>query len=111
MMRRNGFTPTTSMVTGLPRGSGIGDPTGRIGTVRVELKTMWEAKIAEIAGQILEVEKELFVLDTVHRRIVRMYYFEGMGDRRIANRMHMNFDVVGRKRRESIRILEGSVSR
>lgn len=107
MMRRYGLTPTTATITGMPRGSGIGDPTGRAGSKVADLKTVWDAKVSEIAERIVVVERELSVLDSVHRRIVRMYYFEGMGDQRIANRMHMNFDVIGRKRREAIRTLEG----
>lgn len=107
MMRRHGLTPRSSTSDGMPRG-GIGDPTGNLGTVRAELRSAWEAKVEEIDRQIIEVEKNLNVLDSIHRRIVRMYYFEGMGDRRIAARMHMNFDVIGRKRREAIVTLEGS---
>lgn len=106
MMRRHGLTPRSSAADGMPRGSGTGDPTGNLGTVRAELRSMWEAKVEEIDRQIIEVEKNLSVLDSIHRRIVRMYYFEGMGDRRIAARMHMNFDVIGRKRREAIVTLE-----
>lgn len=107
LMRRHGMTPTTANITGMPRGTSTSDPTGTAGSAVADLKTKWDAKVAEIAERILVVEKELSVLDSVHRRIVRLYYFEGMSDRRIANRMRMHFDVIGRKRRESISILSG----
>ncbi len=67
MMRRHGLTPRSSASDGMPRGSGVGDPTGNLGTVRAELRSTWEAKVEEIDRQIIEVEKNLSVLDSIHR--------------------------------------------
>lgn len=108
LIRRFNYGVKGNPPDGMPKGKNAkSDPTGRDGAEAADLRRLWNKRLNEISALILEVEKEVMKLPSVQRRIVRLYYFEGIGDKRIARLVGYDVDVIGRKRRQAVRILTG----
>ncbi len=62
------------------------------------LRKTYQSRITRLQEECLEVEQWVEAIpDSLIRRIFRMYYVEGMTQRQIAIKVHMDKSTVGRK--------------
>ncbi len=62
------------------------------------LRKMYQSRIARLREECLEMEQWVEAIpDSLTRRIFRMYYVEGLTQRQIAAKTHMDKSTVGRK--------------
>lgn len=95
---------------GTPRGTETSDPTGVKAVRKASLEALWQEKIEKIESIGTEFERELSRLDAPTRRIMRMYYFQGLNDRRIGDLTNYAREVVCRKRAAAVKtITKGGV--
>ena len=70
--------PSGTQLDGMPRGSGVGDPVGRIVAQRGALTERYEAKLAELLAAQRHVEELIETLEPTERTLLRHRYIEGM---------------------------------
>lgn len=62
------------------------------------LRKMYQSRIARLREECLEVEQWVEAIpDSLTRRIFRMYYVEGLTQRQIAERIHVDRSTISRK--------------
>lgn len=94
------------VLTGLPGSKTTSDPVGNTASAIGDLCILWDLKCREIDAMIYNVEKLLNGrFRSRDRRIVRMYYFQGCSDVKIAKTIHYCVDAVGRHRRRAVEII------
>ena len=63
---------------GMPRGSGVSDPTAARAFARIRIRERYEAQLAELDRAQLELEHLIGSLDPVERRVMRYRYMQGL---------------------------------
>ena len=71
------YAPKIPGLTGLPRGSGLSDPTGENAVNKTHLLELYKAKKEQLDGELCKIELSLADLDSLERRLIRHKYFEG----------------------------------
>ena len=96
-------------IDGMSRGKKQTDKVGNKVAAKDALEQLWLDKIAEIKGMVTEVEKALPVLTSFERRIIRLYYFNGYDDRRIAGMLGRTRVNICQKRQVAVKYLTGEL--
>lgn len=81
-------------LTGMPKGSGTVDDTGRLAAKLADLAYLIAAKLEEAIAVRLQIEQAIEGLDGQERVLMRLRYIEGKTWEEIAGEMHYSFRRV-----------------
>lgn len=81
-------------LTGMPKGSGTADDTGRLAAKLADLAYLIAAKLEEAIAVRLQIERAIEGLDGQERVLMRLRYIEGKTWEEIAGKMHYSFRHV-----------------
>ena len=81
-------------LTGMPKGSGTVDDTGRLAAKLADLAYLIAAKLEEAIAVRLQIEQAIEGLDGQERVLMRLRYIEGRTWEEIAAAMHYSFRRV-----------------
>jgi len=65
-------------VGGQLQGSFVGDRTGDIGAEVADICSLLEVKQTDLLHRLVEIERAIDCLDTIERRVIRLYYIHGL---------------------------------
>lgn len=87
---------SAAALTGMPKGSGAADDTGRLAAKLADLAYLIAAKLEEAIAVRLRIEEAIAGLDGQERVLMRMRYLEGKTWEEIAGEMHYAWAQVHR---------------
>ena len=81
-------------ITGLPKGNGTADDTGRLAAKLADLSVLLAEKLEAAIDARLRMEEAIENLEAQERVLMRLRYIEGLTWERIAEEMHYSYQWV-----------------
>lgn len=75
------------VITGMPRGSTVGDPTGTLAVKSASLEAYYRKLEAQELDRRLEIERMIANLEPLERRVIRLRYIEGKSWREVGRKL------------------------
>lgn len=75
------------VITGMPRGSTVGDPTGTLAVKSASLEAYYRKLEAQELDRRLEIERMIANLEPLERRVIRLRYIEGKSWREVGRQL------------------------
>lgn len=72
------IAPKAPNMDGMPRGSGVGDPTGNTAVQRATLIEQYNAQLERLAATQTRIEELIEALEPLERKLMRHRYIEGL---------------------------------
>lgn len=94
--------PRIPAITGMPGGHGEPDKIGEIIAKAQDLRAMYQDKIIALLDEQKKIEEGISKLDSTQRRLLRLYYIDGMTWEQVACAMHYSWNTVHRIHRSSL---------
>lgn len=89
-------SPRGGQGDGMPRGSGISDPTAQVAEERIRLQERYQEQLARLDAEQLAIEELIEPLDPTERALLRHRYLEGLQWERVCVVMAYSWRQVHR---------------